>query len=128
MAKAKKHLLLSVVVLLSLTALPVVSNGQTPGVAPKSRLVVSFYSICCGIDNKAQDKFDRFVSNYERAHRKQLREGKVHWGREGEIDYCLPLSELSRREQQRFIANVRSLLRRSRLVHISENEVCKTGR
>ena len=91
-------------------------------------MVVSFFSICCGIDDKAKQNLDNFIKGYERAKRKQLTKAAVSWGREGEVDYCMKLSELSRKEQKRFIAKVRLLLKSSKLVHINENVACQNGR
>ncbi|HEY0544390.1 MAG TPA: hypothetical protein VGC91_03255 [Pyrinomonadaceae bacterium] len=104
------------------------AQGQTQASAQTSRLVVSFYSICCGIDQKAQESLDKFITRYEKAKGKQLTKAAVYWGREGEVDYCLKLSELSPKEQKRFIAQVRGLLKKSKLVHINENAACQSGR
>lgn len=92
------------------------------------RLVVSFYSICCGINHEAQEKLDEFIGKYEKSRGRELAKSTALWGKEGEIDYCLKLSALSSREQKSFIARVRSLLRRAKLVQISENIVCRSGR
>lgn len=104
---------------------------DTTGVAlasAHSRLIVSFYSICCGINQKAKEKLDKFIHNYEQATGKQLTKEVVHWGKEGEIDYCFRLSELSLRERKRFVSKVRLLLRRSKLVNINENAACRSER
>ena len=116
------------VLILTLTGLTVFANGQTQVREQTSRLVVSFYSICCGIDHQAQEKLDKFINNYEKAKGKQLTRSVVRWGKEGEVDYCLKLSELSPREQKKFISKVRSLLKRSKLVHINENAACQSER
>ncbi len=126
--KEIKYLVLNLVLCLSLTGIPSFAQGQTQAGEQTQRLVVSFYSICCGIDSKAQEDLDKFIKRYEKTNRKQLTKAAVHWGKEGEIDYCLKLSELSRREQKRFISQVRLLLKRSKLVHINENAACQSGR
>jgi hypothetical protein len=104
------------------------TNRPTPPAALKSRLVVSFYSICCGIDSAAKEQLDKFIAQYEKTKRKKLAKAESHWGREGEIDYCFKLSELSRGQQKNFILKVRSLLKNSKLVHINENDTCQSGR
>lgn len=126
--KETKYFILNLVLFLSLMDLSSFAHGQTQAREQTSRLVVSFYSICCGIDHKAQENLDKFINRYEKAKSKQLTKAEVRWGREGEIDYCLKLSELSRREQKRFIAKVRLLLKRSKLVHINENVACQSER
>ena len=118
--KGTKYFVLNLALCLSLMGLSSFAHGQTQTNEQTTRLVVSFYSICCGIDHKAQEKLDKFIERYEKAKGKQLTKEAVRWGREGEVDYCLKLSELWRREQRRFISNVRRLLKRSKLVHINE--------
>lgn len=126
--KEIKYFVLNLALFLSLMGLSSFAHGQAQAGEQTSRLVVSFYSICCGIDHKAKEKLDKFIKQYEKAKGKQLTKAAVRWGREGEIDYCLQLSELSPREQKRFIAKVRSLLKRSKLVHINERVACQSER
>ncbi len=126
--KEIKYFVLNLALFLSLMGLSSFAHGQKQATEQTSRLVISFYSICCGINHKAQEKLDDFIKHYERAKGKQLTKAAVRWGREGEIDYCFKLSELSRREQRRFIAKVRLLLKRSKLVHINENVACQSER
>jgi hypothetical protein len=123
-----KYFMLALAIFVSLAFLPIVAGSQTQAREQNSRLVVSFYSICCGIDHTAKEKLDRFINSYEKAMGKQLTKATVHWGREGEIDYCFQLSELLPKEQKRFISKVRLLLRKSKLVHINENASCKSER
>jgi hypothetical protein len=126
--KETKYFMLNLALFLSLMGLSSFAHGQTQATEQTSRLVVSFYSICCGIDHQAKEKLDEFIKQYEKAKGKQLTKAAVRWGREGEIDYCLKLSELSPREQKRFIAKVRSLLKRTKLVHINEKVACQSER
>jgi hypothetical protein len=126
--KKAKYFVLNLALFLSLMGLYSFAHGQTQARAQTSRLVVSFTSICCGIDSKAQEKLDNFIRQYEKTKRKQLAKTVAHWGREGEMDYCLKLSELSSREQRKFISQVRLLLKKSKLVHVNENATCQSGR
>jgi hypothetical protein len=126
--KEIKYFVLNLALFLSLMGLSSFAHGQTQAREQTSRLVVSFYSICCGIDHQAQENLDKFIKRYEKTKRKQLTKTAVPWGREGEVDYCLKLSELSPREQKRFIAKVRLLLKRSKLVHINEKVACQSER
>lgn len=126
--KETRHFVRSLALCLSLMGLSGIAQGQTQAGGQTSRLVVSFYSICCGIDHQAQEDLDKFIKRYEKSKRKQLTKAAVSWGREGEIDYCLKLSELSLREQKRFISQVRTLLKKSKLVHINENVACQSAR
>ncbi len=126
--KETKYFVLNLALFLSLTGFSSFAHGQTQAREQTARLVISFYSICCGIDHKAQDELDKFIRRYEKTKRKQLTKTSARWGREGEIDYCLKLSELSPREQKRFISQVRLLLKKSKLVRINENAACQSGR
>ncbi len=128
MIKSTKCFALGLALLFCLVALPLIANVQTQARKQTSRLVVSFYSICCGIEHQAQEKLDKFITRYERAQGRHLTKTAIRWGKEGEIDYCLRLSELSPRERKRFIYQVRLLLKRSKLVHINENAPCRSER
>ena len=126
--KKPKYFVLNLALFLSLMGLSGFAHGQSQTSERTTRLVVSFYSICCGIDHKAKENLDNFIKGYEKAKRKKLTKAAVSWGREGEVDYCMKLAELSRREQKRFIAKVRLLLKSSKLVHINENAACQSVR
>ena len=84
------------------------------------RIAVSFYSIGEGIDNKTKAEFENFLNTYP----KKIAFEPTHWGREGEIDYCLKLSELSASEQADFVKKAKELLSKSKLVHVDENAKC----
>ena len=126
--KKTRQFILSTALFVGLLGLPCFVRGQTQTKSQTRRLVVSFTSICCGIDREAKEKLDDFITKYEKTNGKQLATSSVKWGREGEIDYCLKLSELSRKQQKTFISQVRSLIGKSKLVEIRENAECQTGR
>ena len=84
------------------------------------RLVVAFYSKGEGIDSKVNDVFVKFLDS----HPKKIAYEPTHWGREGEIDYCLKLSELSPVEQDEFVKKAKDLLSKSSLVHVNESAKC----
>jgi hypothetical protein len=56
--------------------------------------------------------------------RDDLKVETFRWGREGEIDYCLKLSELNNQQQVKFIADTKELLKKSELVRYYENRAC----
>ncbi len=87
----------------------------------KVRFVVSFYSKGEGIDNKVNEAFVKFLDSYP----KKIAYEPKHWGSEGEIDYCLALSELSVAEQTEFVKKANELLVKSKLVHQKENGKCE---
>lgn len=104
------------------------ADCQTRAAERTRRLVVSFYSICCGIDTQAKERLDKFIAAYEQAQGKRLAKQTGYWGKEGEMDYCFQLAELTVRERSGFIAKVRRLLTSSTLVHVRENAPCKNER
>ncbi len=91
-----------------------------PATGDSYRLVVSFYSVSSGIDLKGNEDFEKLLSAYP----KKIAYEPTHWGREGEKDYCLKLSELSTAEQADFVKKAKELLSKSTLVHINENSDC----
>jgi len=86
----------------------------------KYRLVVSFYSIGEGIDSKNKENFDVFLKNRSQ----KIIFEQTPWGREGEVDYCFKLNELTSPEQTDFVKKAKEILGKSTLVRINENEKC----
>lgn len=84
----------------------------------KYRLTVSFYSIGQGINTNRHEKFQTLLSNYNPKIKYEL----VKWGREGEVDYCLKLSELTAAQQEEFVSKVKEVV--MPLVNVSENAKC----
>ena len=93
---------------------------EIPAADNTYRLVVQFYSKGEGIDSKVNDAFVKFVDTYT----KKIVYEPTHWGREGEIDYCLKLSELTSVEQDDFVKKAKDLLSKSALVHVNESAEC----
>ncbi len=81
------------------------------------RLLVSFYSPGNGIDRKIKTKYQQFITAYS----KSITYEQTGWGKEGEIDFCFTLSELSMEEQVDFVKQSKDLLSKSSRVHIYEN-------
>lgn len=84
------------------------------------RFNVSFYSKGEGTDREARERFMKLIENQS----PKIEFEEVTWGREGEVDYCLKLSELNKDQQKQFINKARELLKTSELVHINENAPC----
>ena len=102
---------------------------DAPKAAEESyRLTISFISVCCGINSGAKAKLDEFISSYEKRKDVKLERETVHWGREGEVDYCFKLAELSSDGQKAFVLEIRSLLEKAERVHIEENAPCRNKR
>lgn len=81
---------------------------------------VSFISGGAGIDRNVQRNFESFLkSEYP-----NISYEKIIRGREGELDYCFKLSDLSATRRATFIEGSKQILTRSSLVEISENSNC----
>lgn len=89
------------------------------------RFIVSFISKGSGIDSKTNEKFTKFVAEFEQKKGLVLSKDIINWGKEGESDYCFKLSELNANEQITFINESKSLLEESDLVITEENKISK---
>jgi hypothetical protein len=83
------------------------------------RIIVSFTSKGAGVAAEKREAFLKYVDS----HPKKPAYKTVLWGREGETDYCLTLSELSKKEQITFIEEVKKAMAGSDQVIITENAV-----
>ena len=92
------------------------------------RFNISFISIGSGTDGKARQEFLDFIKDFETKRNIQIEMETAEWGREGEIDYCLKLSQLNSEEQVKLISNIKELLKTSKLIRYSENTTCKNKR
>jgi hypothetical protein len=90
-----------------------------------SRLIISFNSPGNGIDYKAKKEIDGFISSYEKEQGVPLAKEEIHWGKEGELDYCFKLSELAKEDQEDFVSRIKSLVRKSKRTGIVENAPCR---
>ncbi len=85
------------------------------------RLSVSFVSIGGGTDQKAREKYNQYMAEYEQKNKVKLSPEIAKWGREGEVDYCFKLTELSKKQQDVFVEETKEVLKSSSLVRYTEN-------
>ena len=106
------------------------NNNVKSIVLPDSiyRFNVSFISIGSGIDSKAKQQFNEFITQFNNKNKLTIIPEIVSWGREGETDYCLKLAELSSELQNKFITDTKKLLKTSKLIRYKENSTCKQNR
>ena len=88
------------------------------------RFTVSFISIGSGTDKKAAQQFSQFIEQFNSKKNTQINSEITRWGKEGEIDYCLKLTELSKQQQDKFISETKELLATSKLIRYYENTIC----
>ena len=86
------------------------------------RVAVSFISMGAGTDTEARPLLDNYVQQFMDATSKRIVYDAHPWGREGEIDICFTLDNLTPEEQTRFINGVRETFKGRELVHIEENK------
>lgn len=87
-------------------------------------LTASFYSIGEGTDAATMEKFIQFLDTY----RDKITINKTPWGREGEIDYCINLTNLEENAKSEFLKKAKGILAASKLVHVNENAPCRNKR
>ncbi|HEY0261531.1 MAG TPA: hypothetical protein VGB95_00785 [Chitinophagales bacterium] len=82
---------------------------------------MTFGSIGSGTNSNAYKQFQQFISNYEKKKGKKLEYESVHWGMEGETDYCFKLSDLKPEEQKKFIAEIKKAISDHKWIFFTEN-------
>jgi|LakMenE18May10ns_1017289.scaffolds.fasta_scaffold00002_10 hypothetical protein len=87
-----------------------------------NRFVVSFISTGSGIDKKAKNDFEGFISMYEQNNKTHISYSKTYPGREGEVNYNFTLSELNSEQQTSFILLSKSQLENCTKVRFFENQ------
>jgi hypothetical protein len=92
------------------------------------RVIISFYSIGQGIDRGQTEKLLAYLQSYEKNSGKKIEYSEVHWGREGETDYCFPLSGYSDKQVSDFIDGAKESLNAAEHVHFLQNQACRKGR
>lgn len=92
------------------------------------RLIVSFISIGTGIDATAKSSLDELIKRTQKEIGKSVENTSTSWGREGEVDYCITLKELSKDQQAKFVSDTKKILSGNSRVFITENAECKHKR
>ena len=85
-------------------------------------LVVTFISIGQGTDQKSEADLESLAKKFKAG------ATRADWGKEGEEDWCFPLTELSPSERSKFIGEVKRVLGGKRLVQIAENATCRESK
>jgi len=106
------------------------NNNAKSIVLPDSiyRFNVSFISIGSGTDSKAKQQFNEFITQFNNNNKVTITPEIVSWGREGETDYCLKLTDLNNELQNKFILETKELLKTSKLIRYKENSTCRQKR
>ncbi len=86
----------------------------------KCRLIISFISIGEGVDPAARDIMDGILRKWESKAGKSITIEPIPWGREGEVDFCFLLNELSAPDQALMAREMREAFIQHPLIQISE--------
>lgn len=88
------------------------------------RLIVSFISIGEGTDRQGRETLDAVLADWKTKKGKEITFESVAWGREGENDFCFRINNLSEKEQQIFVSDMKAAFKGRSLVQITENQPC----
>lgn len=92
------------------------------------RLIVSFISIGEGTDRNGKEMLDSFLNEWKTNQKKEVKYETIGWGREGEVDFCFPLTELNEKEQTQFVSGIKEKFKDHQLIQFAENEPCRHKR
>jgi len=102
------------------------SSNQNSGKEDIYRVIVSFASKGEGVPETNLASLESFLLTFGKAENKTIIYDKFHHGREGEVDYCFYLKELSSGKQKDFVKALKNLSTQlGQLVFIQENVACK---
>lgn len=96
--------------------------------SPVMPFIVSFYSSGEGIDRGFPEKLLAFIESYGNKIKIKIEFSEIHWGREGETDYCFPLSGMQDSGILNFKSGLKDALKGAEHVHFLENQPCRKGR
>jgi hypothetical protein len=113
----------------------IVNNGQAevasnPGQNMQTskdtryRFIISLISIGEGTDRNAKEILDATLNSWKTSQKKEIVFEEIHWGREGEVDFCFQLKELSGEQQVQFMNELKEKFKGHDLVQFAENEPC----
>ena len=101
-------------------------NPATPTPNDSIRLNVSFYSPGSGINYRAAQSLNSFLTKYEDANPGAVTVYKTAWGREGEVDYCFKVNDKAKGDA--FVKQVKDLLAGQDRINYKENTTCRKPR
>lgn len=91
-------------------------------------LRVSFLSIGSGIDGKAKQEYEQYINEFQTINNVTIVLNKTSWGKEGEIDYCIKLTGLTKELQQEFIQSTKNKFNDSKRIRLYENTTCASNK
>jgi hypothetical protein len=92
------------------------------------RLIVSFISIGEGTDPEARRIMDGVLDKWAKKAGKPIASEAIPWGREGEVDFCFYLKELSSGDQALFVKEMKEAMEGRNLIQFAENQESRNKR
>lgn len=114
----KKFLLILVSTML-LIACKSKKNTAGAVATDNANLVLSFYSKGSGIDTQAKKDYFEYQEIFEKNNAIKLTTTRNAWGREGEVDYKIDLTQLSAKQRKKFTSGLKNKLK-DKQVHFKE--------
>jgi hypothetical protein len=111
---------LQILVMLALSGCT--TTAQTSAPSKKEEvcdLLISFYSIGGGINDKAVESLGEYLAQYKKD---KISIDTLPWGREGEVDYCLKFKDLTPEKKRSLIKGIRENLNKAEHVRLEENK------
>lgn len=81
-------------------------------------LSISFGSTSHGVDHKKADSMRAVL----RAHASNLKVDSLHWGREGEVDFCINFKCMRKKRKRQIIEQIKGTLANGSNIYIEENK------
>ena len=88
------------------------------------RIIFSFISYGGGTDFKVIEEFKKYIDDYNTKHKMQADPEIVTWGREGEVDYCFKMDNMTKAEQDNFLTGAAKILTKTKRLNVTENAKC----
>lgn len=105
--------------------IPVIDQVNIENDSLTYSLVVSFFSKGEGIDLNAMEQFETFLNQTKKKEGSRFSFEGYPWGREGEIDFCIRLENLTAEDKEIFIREAEKITASSKLVHLRRNAECR---
>jgi len=123
----KKTMFLLLSIVMFSTACKHTKNAEKTDTTPAPtiyRVIVSFGSPGSGIDAQTVAKLESYIITFDKEANKTIAYETIKYGKEGEVDYCFPLTELSKSKQTEFVNGINNLTKNGKIVFVKENAVC----
>ncbi|GAB4255853.1 MAG: hypothetical protein Kow0079_12800 [Vicingaceae bacterium] len=99
-------------------------NNQNQSNQKTYDIVISFISMGEGIDEKTRDELVKSFKLKIDEFKTRVNVEQVPWGREGEIDYCFTLDNLTDSQKKELKKLIKQIVKDNQLINYQENVPC----